>query len=72
MVAAELVQLDGRVLTAADVFADQVELRCRNIQNVRALIGNFHIILDRAVNFDLLHADITADAVVLVDDQIAR
>ena len=71
LVAAELVEPDGRILTGADILADQIELRCGHVQAVRALIGNLHIILRHAADLQLLHADVAADAVVLVYDEIA-
>ena len=72
LVAAEFVEADGRVLTAgADILADKVELRRRDVERVAALIGDFHIILDHAADLHLLHADVAPDAVVLVDDEIA-
>ena len=71
-VAAELVEPHGRLLAAADVFGDQVELCRRNIEHIRALIGDLDIVLDRAVDLHLLHADIAADAVVFVYDEVAR
>lgn len=46
--------------------------RRRDIQRVRALIGDLDIVLDDAVDADLLHADIAADAVVLMHDEVAR
>ena len=71
LVAAELVEPDGRILTGADILADQIELRCGHVQAVRALIGDLHIILRHAADLQLLHADVAADAVVLVYDEIA-
>lgn len=72
LVTAELVELDDRVLAAANVFGDEIKLRRRDIQRVRALIGDLDIVLDNAVDADLLHADIAADAVVLMHDEVAR
>ena len=71
-IAAQLVQLYGAVLRCADVFINQVHLGRRNVEHVRPLIGNFDVILHRAVHLHLLHADVAPDAVVLMDDQIAR
>ena len=70
LLAAQLVELHRRVLTAADVFADHVQLGGRDIQGVGALIGDFHIVFQGPVHFDLLDAHIPANAVVLVDHQI--
>ena len=72
LVAAEFVEADGRVLTAgADILADKVELRGGDVERVAALIGDLDVVLDHAANLHLLHADVAADAVVLVDDEIA-
>ena len=72
LVAAELIELDGCVLAAADVFGDQVELCGGDIERVAALIGDFDIVLDNTVDLHLLHADVAADAVVFMHDQVAR
>ena len=72
LVAAELVEADGRILAAgADILADKVELRGGNIERVAALIGDLDVVLDHAADLHLLHADVAADAVVLVDDEVA-
>ena len=73
LVAAEFIEPHRLFFAAgADVFADKIELRGRDVQHVRALIGNFHIVLHRARNLNLLHADVAADAVMLMHDKIAR
>ena len=58
------------VLTAAHVFADQIQLRSRNIENVRTRVADFDIIFLSTVHFHIHHAGKPADAVVLVDHQI--
>ena len=70
LVAAELVEPDGRILTGADILADKIELRGRDVQAVRALIGDLDVILRHAADLQLLHADVAADTVVLVDDEV--
>lgn len=71
-VGADLVQLDIAVFpTAADVFAHQIQLGGGDKQGVAALIGDFDIVLDRAVHLDLLHGHEPANAVILVNHQIA-
>ena len=40
-------------------------------QGVRALIGDFDIVFDGIIDFDLLHGHKTSNAVVFVDNQIA-
>ena len=50
LVTAELVEPDDRVLAAANVFGDEIKLRRRDIQRVRALIGDLDIVLDDAVD----------------------
>ena len=70
-VGADLVQANCGVLTAADVFTDQIQLGCGNEERIAALVGNFDIVLDGIVHFDPLHGHKTANAVILVDHQIA-
>ena len=71
-VGADFVQLDIAVFpTAADVFAHQIQLGGGDKQGVAALIGDFDIVLDRAVHLDLLHGHEPANAVILVNHQIA-
>ena len=74
--AAELVQLDVLALlpaaVAADVLRHHIELRRGNVQAVAAGVGDLDIILVRAVHADALHADKAADAVALVNDEVAR
>ena len=71
LVAAKLVEPHGRILAGANILADKIELRRRHIQTVRALIRDLDIVLRHAADLQLLHADVSADAVVLVDDEIA-
>ena len=70
-IAGELVQSDGGVLTAANILAHQIQLGGGHIEHVAALIGDFYIVLGDAAHLHLLHVHIPADAVVLVDHQIA-
>ena len=70
LVAAELIEPHGRILARADILADKIELRGRDVQAVRALIGDLDVILRHAADLQLLHADVAADAVVLVDDEV--
>ena len=70
LVAAELVEAHGRILAGADILADKIKLRGRDVQAVRALIGDLDVILRHAADLQLLHADVAADAVVLVDDEV--
>ena len=70
-VAAELIELDGAVLGRADVFIDEVHLGGGHVEHVRPLVLDFDVILDDPVHLHLLHAHVAADAVELVDDQIA-
>ena len=58
------------VLTAAHIFADQIQLRSRNIENVRTRVADFDIIFLSTVHLHIHHAGKPADAVVLVDHQI--
>ena len=71
-VGADFVQLDAAVFSAAaNVFAHQIQLGGRDEQGVAALIGDFDIVLDRAVHPNLLHRHKPADAVILVNHQVA-
>ena len=53
-IGADFIQSDRRVLSSADIFADEVQLRGGNIQRVGALVGNLYIVLDHPVHPDLL------------------
>ena len=71
-VGAHFVQLyRGVVSAAADVFADKVKLGGGDIENVGALVGDFDIILHRAVHPNLLHGHIPSNAVLVMDHQVA-
>ena len=73
LIPAELVEPYCLIFSArANILADEVQLRRGNIQHVCPLIRDFHIVLDCAAHLHLLHADIAADAVVLVDNEVAR
>ena len=72
LLASQLVEPDRRVLAAADILADLVELGDRNIEYVGALIVDFDIVLDYAVRLDGFDASVASDAVVGVDHQVAR
>ena len=73
LVAAELIEPNRLIFSAGtNILADEVQLRRGNIQHVCPLIRDFHIVLDRTAHLHLLHADIAADAVVLVDNEVAR
>ena len=66
-----IVQLDiGVFCAAADILAHQVQLGCRDKQRVRALVGDFDIILYRVIDLDLLHGHEAANTVVFVDHQV--
>ena len=68
--AAQLVQAHALVLPAADVFGDEVERGCRNIQEIRARKRNFDEIALGTVHRHALHADKPTDTVVLMHDKI--
>ena len=70
LVAAEFIEPDRRIFAGTDILADQIQLCCGHIQTVRALIGDLDVILCDAADLQLLHADITADAMVLVYDEV--
>ena len=73
LVPAELVEPYCLIFSArANILADKVQLRRGNVQHICPLIRDFHVILDCAAHLHLLHADIAADAVVFVDNEIAR
>ena len=70
-IGANLVQPNIGILSAAtNILADQIQLCCRDIQGIRALIGNFNIVLNCSVHLDLLHCHEAADTVVFVYDQV--
>ena len=60
------------ILSAADVFAHQIELGDRDIEDIRAGIADLDIILDHTVDIHLLDPLEDADAVGDVDDIVAR
>ena len=69
-VRADLVQLHLSIFSAADVFADQIQLGGRDEQGIAALISNLNIVFHRIVHFNLLHGDKAADAIIFVNHQI--
>ena len=70
--AAHFVELDGGILAAvADILGNQIKLGGGDEEHIGARVGDLDIILDRTVDLHLLHADEAADAVVVVDHQIA-
>ena len=70
--AAQLVEADLLRLAAADVLGDQVERGRGDVQEVGARKGDLDEVALGPVHLHALHADVAADAVVLVHDQIAR
>lgn len=65
-------QLHRSILARADVLADHVELRRRDIERVRAGVADLDVVLHRAIDRHLHDACEAADAVVLVHDEIAH
>ena len=70
--AAHFRQLHRAILARADVLADHVELRRRDIERVRAGVADLDVVLHRAVDRHLHDARKAADAVVLVHDEVAH
>ena len=61
----------GILSTAANILADQVQLRGRYKQGVSSLISNLNIVFNSVVDFDLFHSYKSTDTVVFMNDQIA-
>ena len=59
------------VIAGADVLGHQVELGGGHIKNIGPGIGDFYIVFLHAVGGHFYHAHIPADAMVLMDHQIA-
>ena len=69
--AAHLGKAHTRALARADIFGNEIELRCRDIERVRARVAYLYIILLRAVHRHTHNAGEAAYAVVLVHHEIA-
>ena len=71
-VGADFVQPDVGIFTAAsDIFADQIQLSGGNEQGIGALVGDLDIVLDGTVHPDLFHGNKPANAVIVMNHQIA-
>ena len=70
-VRSNFIQLYRGVLAAANILADEIQLGSRDIQGVRALIRDFHIVLNDTIHPDLLHRLEPANAVLLMDHQVS-
>ena len=71
-VRAQLVQPHRAVFPGADVFGDQIQLRGRDIEHICPLVRDLDIILYHTVQLHLLHSLITANAVIGMDNEVAR
>ena len=61
----------GILSTAANILANQVQLRGRYKQGISSLISNLNIVFNSVVDFDLFHSYKSTDTVVFMNDQIA-